>query len=129
MYDEKTFKNYIFWLKVKRIVFLLLFSAIGALIGIVLSDLLINVLTFSNINKPVIIALSTVVFFSLSLLATTGTEKNIQDGYLKIAVLRKLTVISKKLDNLPNLEEQSSENRYSFLKEKTKSTADTSDSE
>ena len=105
-----------------------MFSAIGALIGIVLSDLLINVLTFNNINKPVIIVLSTLVFFSLSLLATTGTEKNIQDGYWKIAVLRKLTVISKKLDNLPNAEEhKKTENQYSFLKEKAKSVLDTSD--
>ena len=44
MYNENSFKNYIFWLKVRRIVLMLLFSVIGCLIGTLISEYLVNVL-------------------------------------------------------------------------------------
>jgi predicted membrane protein len=100
MYDENTFKNYIFWLKVKRVFFMLAFSIIGAIIGIAISELIVNILTFSTSLRYIIIAASTLLFFAISLLVTAGTGKEVQEGYWKIAVLRKLTVISKKLDNI-----------------------------
>ena len=102
MYDENSFKNYIFWLKVKRIFLMLIFSIIGCALGIVISQFLTDVLLL-QLSKPVIIAISTIIFFSISLLLTVGTGKEIQEGYWKMAVLRKLTVISKKLDNLEKL--------------------------
>ena len=71
MYDEKTFGDYIFWLKVKRVVLIILFSVAGAIAGI-----------------------------AMSLLCTTGTAEKVQEGYWKMTMLRKLTIISKKLDVL-----------------------------
>lgn len=110
MYDENSFKNYIFWLKVKRGFLMLLFSIIGATIGVIISSFLINTLTILGpSSRVIIIAVSTVLFFSISLLLTAGTGKEVQDGYWKMAVLRKLTVISKKLDYLENLEHTSPE--------------------
>lgn len=109
MYDENTFKNYIFWLKVKRVFFMIVFSIIGAFIGLAISELIVNVLLFDEYLKPIIITISTLLFFAISLLVTAGTGKEVQDGYWKIAVLRKLTVISKKLDNVqivPSVEAQ-----------------------
>lgn len=100
MYDENTFKNYIFWIKVKRVFFMIVFSIIGAALGVALSELVVNILRFDTYLKPVIITISTLLFFAISLLVTAGTAKEVQDGYWKIAVLRKLTVISKKLDNV-----------------------------
>lgn len=100
MYDENTFKNYIFWLKVKRVFFMIVFSIIGAFIGLAISELVVNILLFDGYLKPIIITISTLLFFAISLLVTAGTGKEVQDGYWKIAVLRKLTVISKKLDNV-----------------------------
>ena len=100
MYDENTFKNYIFWIKVKRVFFMVVFSIIGAALGVALSELIVNILRFDAYLKPIIITISTLLFFSISLLITAGTAKEVQDGYWKIAVLRKLTVISKKLDNV-----------------------------
>ena len=105
MYDEDSFKNYIFWLQVKRIFLMILFSILGAFIGIAISQFLVDVLkVLSNFSKVLIITISTLLFFSISLLLTAGTGKEVQDGYWKMALLRKLTVISKKLDNLENLE-------------------------
>ncbi len=100
MYDENTFKNYIFWIKVKRVFFMVVFSIIGAALGVALSELIVNILRFDAYLKPIIITISTLLFFAISLLVTAGTAKEVQDGYWKIAVLRKLTVISKKLDNV-----------------------------
>lgn len=100
MYDENTFKNYIFWLKVKRVFYMLIFSIVGAGIGVAISEIVVNILTFESSLRPIIIIVSTLLFFAISLLSTAGTAKEVQDGYWKIAVLRKLTVISKKLDNI-----------------------------
>ena len=100
MYDENTFKNYIFWLKVKRVFFMIVFSVLGAFVGVAISELIVNILKFEVYLRPTIITISTLLFFVISLLVTAGTGKEVQDGYWKIAVLRKLTVISKKLDNV-----------------------------
>ena len=100
MYDEKTFNNYIFWLKVKRIVLLILFSIAGAIAGIVISDFIVNILNSDAKYRILIIIVSTLIFFAMSLLCTTGTGEKVQEGYWKMAMLRKLTIISKKLDIL-----------------------------
>lgn len=103
MYNEDSFKNYIFWIKVKRVFLMILFSILGALIGIAISEYFINILLFENMFRVIIITISTLLFFAISLLITANTGKEVQEGYWKIAVLRKLTVISKKLDALDNL--------------------------
>lgn len=100
MYNENSFKNYIFWIKVKRIFFMIVFSIVGCIIGIIASDYVVNILNFDSMFRTLIVGISTLLFFSISLLITSNTGKEVQDGYWKIAVLRKLTVISKKLDNL-----------------------------
>lgn len=112
MYDENSFKNYIFWLQVKRVFLMILFAVIGAFIGIVLSQFLIDVLLVLDQGyRVIIISISTLLFFGISLLLTAGTGKEVQEGYWKMAVLRKLTVISKKLDNLENLDEATPEQK------------------
>jgi len=102
MYNESSFKNYLFWIKVKRIFFMLTFSIVGCIIGIVASDYIVNILGFDSIFRTILVAISTLFFFSISLLVTANTGKEVQDGYWKIAVLRKLSVISQKLDT-PNI--------------------------
>lgn len=100
MYDEKTFSDYLFWLKVKRIVLIILFSVAGAIAGIVISDFVVNILESSAKYRVLIIIVSTMIFFAMSLLCTTGTAEKVQEGYWRMAMLRKLTIISKKLDVL-----------------------------
>ena len=97
MYSEKTYKNYIFWLQVKRLIVIILFSCIGAALGILIGKILESTIKLTSFNNAIIIA-STVIFFLLSLLLTVGTGKQVQDGYWRIAVLRKLTVIQKNLE-------------------------------
>ena len=104
MYDEDSFINHLFFIKIKRIFYIILFSIIGAALGGIISFYLIDVLLFSKQLRLVIIIISTLLFFMLSLSLTSNTSREIQDGYWKIAVLRKLTLISKKLDKLDKLD-------------------------
>lgn len=97
MYSEKTFKNYIFWIQVKRVVLIILFSCIGAALGVLISELYESI-TRSNTFNVLIIVVSTILMFLFSLLLTMGTGKEVQDGYWKIAVLRKLTTIQKLIE-------------------------------
>lgn len=103
MYDEDSFSKHIFWMKFRRVFLLIFFSIIGCIIGIILSSYLIELLFLpQNIRIP-IIAGATLIFFFITLFSTYKINKDIQDGYWKMAVLRKLTLISKKLDALDNL--------------------------
>ena len=97
MYSEKTFKNYIFWIQVKRVFLIILLSCLGAGLGVLIGGILKSTLQTSQYNN-IIIVVSTLIFFAISLLLTAGTGKEVQDGYWKIAVLRKLTVIQKDIE-------------------------------
>lgn len=97
MYSEKKFKNYIFWIQVKRVVLIIFLSIIGAAIGIGIGAILKGTIGITTYNNLIIIIL-TVAFFSFSVLITSSTGKEVQDGYWKIAVLRKLTAIQKTLE-------------------------------
>lgn len=97
MYSEKSYKNYIFWVQVKRIVLIIILSSLGAALGVLIGKILESTLKMTSFNNLIII-ISTIIFFLLSLLLTVGTGKEVQDGYWKIAVLRKLTVIQKNLE-------------------------------
>ncbi len=100
MYSEESLKNYIFWLKFRRVFFIIVFSLVGCLVGMLANHFLTEILQLGEYLKYICIAAGVIIFFLLSLLCTAGTGKQIQEGYWKIAVLRKLTVISKKLDRV-----------------------------
>lgn len=101
MYSENSYKNYIFWLKVKQIFVMILLSVIGCVIGRLIGQYLVEVLLFDISNLYVSVTVSTLLFFAIAALITSGTSREVQEAYWRIAVLRKLTVISKKLDVLP----------------------------
>ena len=98
MYNENTFKNYIFWIRVKRIFLIVVFSIVGALVGALISQYVVDVLLFKSMYRTLIVGGCVLFMVAIALLLTANTGKEVQDGYWKIAVLRKLTVISKKLD-------------------------------
>ena len=103
MYNEDSYSKHLTWLKVKRTILMILFSIIGCIIGVFLSAFIIEVLMCDVIFRPIIITISTLLFFFISLVSTSNTSREVQDGYWKVAVLRKLTLISKKLDALDYL--------------------------
>lgn len=100
MYNEKSFKNHIFWMKVKRVFLILVFAMAGALAGVMISDVVINVLFLNILYRTPIIVIGTLLMIALALLLTAGTGAAVQDAYWKMALMRKVIVISKKLDNV-----------------------------
>ena len=91
MYSENSYKNYIFWLKVRQIALIIVLSVIGCIIGRYIGTFLVDILMFKVLAYNILF---------IALMATANTARDVQDAYWKIAVLRKLTVISKKLDNV-----------------------------
>lgn len=114
MYDENSMKSHIFWIKFKRVFLLILFTIIGTSLGVIISDYIVNILLFPTFLRIIIVAISAVLFLAFALLITANTGKEVQDSYWKIAVYKKLVVISKKLDNL-----DSSDNPKIIKKEST----------
>lgn len=108
MYDEDSMKSHIFWIKVRRVFLLIFLTAIGTGLGIIISDYIVNILLFSSILRPIIIISSAVIFLLMALLLTSQTGKEIEDGYWKIAVYKKLAIISKKLDALEKVDNSES---------------------
>ena len=55
MYSEKSFKNYIFWIKVKRLFVIIILSVIGAALGVAISKLLESTIQVSQYNNAIIV--------------------------------------------------------------------------
>lgn len=106
MYDENSMKSHIFWIKFKRVFLLILFTIIGTSLGVIISDYIVNILLFPAFLRIIIVAILAVLFLAFALLITANTGKEVQDSYWKIAVYKKLVVISKKLDNLDSSDKQ-----------------------
>lgn len=104
MYDENSMKSHIFWIKFKRVFCIIFFTAIGSALGAVISSYVVDVLLFPKFWSPIIVVISSLLFLAIANLMTANTGKEVQDSYWKIAVYKKLAIISKKLDNLEKLE-------------------------
>ena len=99
MYNEKDFKDHIKHLKARRILYMLIFSIIGSALGVIIIDYIVDILLFNQIWRVIIISISTLFFFWVSTVMTSNTEKDVQDGYWKLEVMKNLNSISEKLDN------------------------------
>ena len=119
MYSENSYKNFIFWLKFKQIFLMIVFSIVGCVVGRFIGQYLVEVLLFPATSLYISVTVGTLLMFSIAAGMTSGTARDVQDAYWKIAVLRKLTVISKKLDNIP---EDTKKEIKNIVKEKTVNT-------
>lgn len=108
MYNEKDFKEHIKHLKARRILYMLIFSIIGSALGVIISDYIVDILLFNQIWRVIIISISTLFFFWVSTVMTSNTEKDVQDGYWKLEVMKNLNSISEKLDNPVEIKELAS---------------------
>ena len=119
MYSENSYKNFIFWLKFKQIFLMIVFSIVGCVVGRFIGQYLVEVLLLPATSLYISVTVGTLLMFSIAAGMTSGTARDVQDAYWKIAVLRKLTVISKKLDNIP---EDTKKEIKNIVKEKTVNT-------
>ncbi len=120
MFKESSYKHLLFWLKVKRIFFIIFFTLVGSILGGVLSSYLVDVLMFYDISKNNIVLIFALVFFTFAIFFTTSISQAIQEGYWKIATLRKLTLMSKKRDSLQKIEQMLTPEIANDIKEAVK---------
>ena len=125
MYNEKHFKNHILFIQIKRVFFMLIFSIIGCLIGVLSSSYIVDILLFDWNLKPLIIACSTILFFIISILITSNSSRYIQDCLWKIETLHTLNNLSDKLDSIKALESSSKDvsNYFSEMFQKSSCSA------
>lgn len=100
MYDEKKLK---FWSTVeiiKKWGIVLAFSVVGLVIGFLVSEFVVDVLNEIAVYRIAFIGGLTFLGFFVGLLLTSSTERNVQDAYWKIAVMKSLEEINETLDNL-----------------------------
>ena len=109
MYNENYFKKHILWIRIKRLLFVLIFSIIGCIIGVISSSYIVDILLFDWNLKPLIIACSTVIFFFISVFVTSNSSRYVQDCLWKIETLHTLNNLSNKLDEIKILEQSSDE--------------------
>ena len=100
MYNEREFKSHLKSLKIRKILYMLIFSLLGSGLGVIISDYIVDVLLFNSILRVIIISVSTLFFFWVSTMITSTTEKDVQDGYWKLEVLNNLNTISKQIENI-----------------------------
>ena len=117
MYDEDSFKATLFWLRIRKILIVVFFTLVFFLIGFVASEYLVDIIELSSIIRVVSIAGSTILGFVIGAILTADVEYKIQRGYYNIAVLRKLSVISKKLDKIDDEELEKLDINSSKLRE------------
>ena len=119
MYSENSYKIFIFWFMFKQIFLMIVFSIVGCVVGRFIGQYLVEVLLLPATSLYISVTVGTLLMFSIAAGMTSGTARDVQDAYWKIAVLRKLTVISKKLDNIP---EDTKKEIKNIVKEKTVNT-------
>ena len=117
MYSEKYFKKHILWIRIKRLFFMLTFSIIGCIIGVISSSYIVDILLFDWNLKPLLIAGFTIIFFFISLLISSNSSRYVQDCEWKIETLRTLNNLSNKLDSLKGLEEHTPEELSNYISE------------
>ena len=99
MYDEKKLKFWAICQIIKKWFLILLFSIAGTAIGFVISEFVVDVLNEIAMYRIAFIAGLTLLGFVIGLLLTSNINSNIQDAYWKIEVMKKLDIISHKLEN------------------------------
>lgn len=100
MYNEKKLKFWSIMEIIKKWFIVLAFSVLGLAIGFLVSEFVVDVLNEIAIYRIAFIGGLTFLGFFVGLLLTSSVERNVQDAYWKIAVMKSLEEITETLDNL-----------------------------
>lgn len=100
MYNEKKFKITILLTRIRRYIFIFFFVILGLVGAYVISEFLTEIAHVSrNIANTVMIATGVSVFV-IGFILTSNLEFKIQEAYLEMKTLKKLNLVSFKLDKL-----------------------------
>ena len=100
MYNEKSFKITIIFTRIRRYLFIFFFVILGLIGAYVLSEFLTEIAKVERSITNMIMVITGISVFAIGFILTSNLEFKIQQAYLEMKTLKKLNVISYKLDKL-----------------------------
>ncbi len=100
MYDEKKFKRTIVLTKVRRYLFIFLFVILGLVGAYVLSEFLTEIARVSQNIATAVMVITGITIFLIGIILTSNLSFKIEQAYLEIKLMKKLNLVSFKLDKL-----------------------------
>lgn len=100
MYNEKSFKTTIVLTRIRRYLFIFFFVILGLLGAYVVSEFLTEIASVPRSIANMVMIGTGVLVFIIVFILTSNLEFKIQEAYLEMKTLKKLNVVSYKLDKL-----------------------------
>ena len=100
MYNEKKLKLTILFTRIRRYLFIFFFVILGLICAYVLSEFLTEIVKLSRQIANTIMIVTGVSIFVIGFILTSNLEFKIQQVYLEMKILKKLNLVSFKVDKL-----------------------------
>lgn len=100
MYDEKRFKRTIVLTKIRRYLFIFLFVILGLIGAYLVSEFLTEIARVSQDIATAVMIAAGVTIFLIGLVLTSNLNFKIEQAYLEMKLMKKLNLVSFKLDKL-----------------------------
>lgn len=100
MYNEKKLKLTILFTRIRRYLFIFFFVILGLICAYVLSEFLTEIVKLSRQIANTIMIVTGVSIFVICFILTSNLEFKIQQVYLEMKILKKLNLVSFKVDKL-----------------------------
>lgn len=100
MYNEKKFKITILLTRIRRYLFIFFFVILGLIGAYVVSEFLTEIVKMSQQVANAVMIVTGISIFLIGFILTSNLEFKIQQVYLEMKILKKLNLVSFKLDKL-----------------------------
>lgn len=100
MYNEKRFKITILLTRIRRYLFIFFFVILGLIGAYVISEFLTEIVKMPQQVANAVMIVTGIAIFVIGLILTSNLEFKIQQVYLEMKILKKLNLVSFKLDKL-----------------------------
>ena len=100
MYNEKKFKMTILLTRIRRYLFIFFFVILGLIGAYVISEFLTEIVKMPQQVANAVMIVTGIAIFVIGLILTSNLEFKIQQVYFDMKILKKLNLVSFKLDKL-----------------------------
>ena len=100
MYNEKRFKITIFFTRIRRYLFIFFFVILSLVGAYVVSEVLTEIVRLDQKIATILMVATGVTVFCIGFILTSNLEFKIQEAYIEMKTLKKLNLVSFKLDKL-----------------------------
>ena len=100
MYNEKRFKITILLTRIRRYLFIFFFVILGLIGAYVISEFLTEIAKMPQQIAKAVMIVTGFTIFAIGFILTSNLEFKIQQVYLEMKILKKLNLVSFKLDKL-----------------------------